>query len=391
MLFSTPRLEPLDHEVIERVLELRRNLRHHLAARRRWTGLLRRVTLAEAIRSSNSIEGYRVSAEDALAAVDLGEPVETEQDDVAWDATVGYRRAMTYVLQLHDDPNFAYSIGLLNGLHFMLVDYDLEAMPGRWRSGTVFVNDTATGDVVYEGPDRSLVPDLMDEFVARLELEEDGPTLVRAAMAHLNLVMIHPYKDGNGRMARVLQSLVLAREGILAPEFCSIEEYLGRFTGDYYRLLADVGAGHWQPERDAIPWVRFCLTAHFRQANVLLARVREIGRIYEMIDDHLDRHGLPDRMAAPLYLAAVGFRLTNETYRTESDTTPNMASRDLRALVDTGLLRAHGEKRGRSYTATAELRATWRDATRAIRQHERLDPYLTDDAATDPYAQPRLL
>ena len=79
--------------------------------------------------------------------------------------------------------------------------------------------------------------------------------MIRAAMAHLNLVMIHPFRDGNGRMARCLQTLVLAREGILSPEFSSIEEYLGRNTQAYYDVLADAGAGHWQPERDARPWV----------------------------------------------------------------------------------------------------------------------------------------
>jgi Fic family protein len=390
MLFATPELDSLDHEVIERVLDLRRTLRHHLAARRQWTGVLRRVTLAGAIRSSNSIEGYRVSAEDALAAVDLGKPVEAAEASVAWDATLGYRQAMTYVLQLHDDPNFAYNVGLLNALHFMLVNYDLDAQPGRWRSGPVFVNDTATGDIVYEGPDHRLVPALMDELVDHLT-DEDGPPLVRAAMAHLNLVMVHPHRDGNGRMARVLQSLVLAREGILAPEFCSIEEYLGRFTQDYYRVLADVGGGRWQPERDATAWVRFCLTAHFRQANVLLARVREIGDIYEMIDEHLAAHGLPTRAAGPLYLAVIGHRLTNETYRAEADITPNTASRDLRSLVDAGLLQAHGEKRGRHYTAAPDLASPWRDAAAAIQAEGRVDPYLTDDAVQDPYTQPRLL
>ena len=60
-------------------------------------------------------------------------------------------------------------------------------------------------------------------------------------MAHLHLAMIHPCRDGNGRLARVVQSLVLAREGILAPQFCSIEEYLGRFTSDYHAVLAEVG------------------------------------------------------------------------------------------------------------------------------------------------------
>lgn len=57
---------------------------------------------------------------------------------------------------------------------------------------------------------------------------------IQAGMAHLNLVMIHPFRDGNGRMARCLQSLVLARGGILDPVFISIEEYLGRNTQRYY-------------------------------------------------------------------------------------------------------------------------------------------------------------
>ena len=94
-------------------------------------------------------------------------------------------------------------------------------------------------------------------------------------MAHLNLVMIHPFKDGNGRMARALQTLVLAREAILAPEFSSIEEYLGRNTPAYFDVLGQVGGGKWQPERDARPWVRFVLTAHYRQALILERRPRE--------------------------------------------------------------------------------------------------------------------
>jgi len=62
-------------------------------------------------------------------------------------------------------------------------------------------------------------------------------------MAHLNLTMIHPFSDGNGRMARCLQSLVLARGGKLSPEFLSIEEYLGRNTPSYYQVLSAVAQG----------------------------------------------------------------------------------------------------------------------------------------------------
>ena len=81
--------------------------------------------------------------------------------------------------------------------------------------------------------------------------------------------MVHPFKDGNGRMARCLRSLVLAREGIpLSPVFLSIEEYLGRNTQAYPEVLAQVGDGEWQPYRESRPWIRFTLTAHLHQARI---------------------------------------------------------------------------------------------------------------------------
>lgn len=55
--------------------------------------------------------------------------------------------------------------------------------------------------------------------------------------------MIHPFRDGNGRMARALQTLAASRGGLAEPTFCSMEEWLGVNTEDYYRILALTGAG----------------------------------------------------------------------------------------------------------------------------------------------------
>ena len=98
-------------------------------------------------------------------------------------------------------------------------------------------------------------------------------------MAHLNLVMIHPFRDGNGRMARALQTLVLSRGGIGEPAFSSIEEWLGGNTEDYYRVLAATGAGAWHPERSAALWVKFNLRAHHIQAQTVRRRYREAGKL----------------------------------------------------------------------------------------------------------------
>lgn len=352
MLFRTPKIDGTEAEVILRIEALRDRLSRQIGAvPLRWTGMLRRSALARAIQGSNSIEGYNVSVEDAIAAAEGEEPLEA--DAATWAEIVGYRNAMTYVLQLAGDPHFSFTSGLLRSFHFMMLQHDLTKNPGRWRPGTIFVRNDERGEIVYEGPDVDLVPQLMKELVVWLRQGDlTAPAIVRAAMAHLNLVMIHPYSDGNGRMARCLQTLVLAREGILAPHFCSIEEYLGRNTQAYYDVLAEVGAGSWNPERDARPWLRFVLTAHYRQAQTLLRRVRESERVWDALERIVEEKGLPERTICALYDAAFRFRVRNSTYRPVAEVSENVASRDLTRLVDAKLLVPKGAKRGRYYVAS---------------------------------------
>ena len=350
MVFAAPPLTDVEERVHKEIEDLREKLTYAISSRR-WIGRLSRVARARAIRGSNSIEGYNVTVEDALAAVDGEQPRDASSQ--MWAAVIGYRNAMTYVLQLSDDKHFGYSTDLIRSLHYTMTSYDLAKRPGRWRPGPIFVRNEATGERAYEGPDAERVPSLMDELVYELNATSPCPVMVRATMAHLNLVMIHPFSDGNGRMARCLQSLVLAREGILAPEFSSIEEYLGRNTQDYYDVLAEVGQGSWHPERDATQWVRFCLTAHYRQAMTLLRRSREFQRMWAALEQLATRFKLPERAMYALADATQGFRVTNSRYRTIADITQNLASRDLAHLCALGLLEAHGERRGRSYTASA--------------------------------------
>ena len=251
MLFSTPELSEAELGVIERIDNLRRDLRYQTSGHpRRWTGSLRRAMFARALRGSNTIEGYDVNLADAMALAEDEEPLDAAEETRL--AIAGYRDAMTYVLQLAGDPYFAYSDGLIRSLHFMMMKYDMSKGPGLWRPGPVYVRHEQTGQVVYEGPEASLVPGLMSDLIEGIRADE-APAMVRAAMAHLNFVMVHPFRDGNGRMARILQSLVLAQEGVLAPEFASIEEYLGRRTQDYYAVLAEVGSGRWLPQRVSLP------------------------------------------------------------------------------------------------------------------------------------------
>ena len=351
MLYQLPALPPEYLRVIQGVDEMRLRLRFLLQQQpARWTGLLRRSQLARAIQGSNSIEGYHVTVDDAIAAVEGEQPLIDERTE-PWLAVRGYREAMTYILQLADDTHFAHHEAMLRSLHYMMLSYDLSKHPGRWRPGVIYVRREGTSDIVYEGPDASLVPALMEELVRSLNTPSDLPIVVRAALAHLNLVMIHPFSDGNGRMARALQSLVLAREGILAPAFSSIEEYLGHNSREYYAVLAEVGRGSWHPQPNPLPWIKFCLTAHHRQAETLLRRSQEAGRLWSELEAEIDRRGLLERMILALHDAAFGYRVRNTTYRKAAEVSDAVASRDLAQLVAAGLLVAQGEKRGRFYVA----------------------------------------
>lgn len=118
--------------------------------------------------------------------------------------------------------------------------------------------------------------DLMAELVDWLDAAEASHPLVRAAMAHLHLVSIHPWADGNGRMSRSLQTLMIAREGVLAPEFSAIEAWLGRpgNTWEYYQVLKRRGS-EYRPDQDVSEWIRFNLTAY---ENLNLRDLRELVR-----------------------------------------------------------------------------------------------------------------
>ncbi|HZN70863.1 MAG TPA: Fic family protein [Micromonosporaceae bacterium] len=371
MIYKTPTLGTDDAAVLTEIHAMRRELAAVLRVPRRWQGGLRRTMLARAIRGSNSIEGYVVDEDDAAAALDDEEPLSADQQTFA--EIRGYRQALGYVLQMATDAHFVFDASGLRGMHYMMLAHDLSKSPGQYRTGPIFVHDERADRRVYEGPDAGLVPRLVEELAGQLRNELELDPIVRAAMAHLNLVMIHPFRDGNGRMARALQTLVLSREAIVEPAFSSIEEWLGHNTDDYYRILLVTGQGAWHPENDASLWGSFNLRAHHMQAQTVAQRFDEASAIWQELDQLTAAHKLPERVTGLLYEAVLGYRLRRGGYVKMTGIEERTASRDLAQLVEVGLLRAIGERRGRHYVASNVLlgvRGRCRDGRRPI-----VDPY----------------
>jgi Fic family protein len=371
VIYSAPPLTREDDAVLGEIHQMRKDLRHVLRTPMRWQGGLRRSALARAIQGSNSIEGYRVAEDDAAAAVDGEEPLSA--DEKTFLEIQGYRQALGYVLAMRNEDYAAFDTTEIRAMHYMMLSHDHTKSPGRYRTGPIYVRDERRDLVVYEGPEASLAPALMDALVESLHTGLSIDPVVRSAMAHLNLVMIHPFRDGNGRMARALATSVLTRSDIGEPEFSSIEEWLGANTDDYYSVLAQTGHGHWEPRDDAHLWLTFNLRAHHMQAQTVAWRVEEAGRTWIELDQLTTEHGLPERTTDAMFDAVLGYRLRRATYLKRADISEQTATRDLAALTSAGILTAEGNGRGRFYTAGEPIREI-RERRRARREPLR-DPY----------------
>jgi len=369
MLFQTPSITEREAEVIDEIDTIRRQL--NLPGLREWPGLPWRAIHDRILQASKNPALGNVLIENAGGGEDDEPRVENPD---AWSAAPGYHAALSFVLQVADAPDFAIDEGTIRALHYMMAGHDPQNAAGRWRRGSISVREDSSGKAMYKAPHAKFIPALMAELIASLNARDEVPVFIRAAIAHLNLAAIHPFRDGNGRMARALQTFVLARDGISAPPFASIDEYLSVNTGEYYRILDAVDEGAWQPERDARPWVRFCLAAHWLQARTLLRRTEEYDRLWDELERDVKHRGLAERTIFALAGAAIGGSLTAALHQSTAGVSAREAGDDLERLVEAGLLVATSDKSGRCYIAA--------DAVKAIRART-LDPQIPD---RDPFA-----
>lgn len=304
--------------------------------------------------SSVSIEGFHVPSDEGPAIVSgASTPDPADADRMA---LACYAHAMDHVSTMAVDPHFRWQARVVLDLHFDACSFQSDRSPGLLRTGPIYVSSPGGGPPAYTGPDPDEVPGLLDEVVGWLQTgDPDSHVAVRAAMAHLHLVSVHPFADGNGRISRIVQSLVLARSGMLAPELSSIEEHLGRHTADYYRVLQQVQGGAYRPDRDAAPWVRFCIAAHIEQARARLQQIERAAERWSALEELVASRGWPDRLVAALEQSLFE-GVERKTYTEEANVSLATATTDLRRLADAGLLVQRGRARSTRYTAADELR-----------------------------------
>lgn len=313
---------------------------------RRWSGRLRREIEAEAVAASTSMEGVPVTVEDTLKILAGESPEHVSASDQA--LVRGYRDAMTYAQRRADDGRLLWSRELVVAVQDRVLAASLAAGAGRLRqSGAIWITNSLTGEVVFQPPDHERVPGLVDDLCAVVE-DADWHPAVAAAWVHVALAAIHPFQDGNGRTARVLSSLTMYRGGFKDPAFTSLEEWWGKHASAYYGAFECLGTS-FDLGADVTPFVLTHVEAQLSQVHRLALRQRIDGLLWTALENLLDDHGLPPRLANALYDGFFGRSVTTGYYRDLIDASLATARNDLQAAAAAGFVTAVGRTRGRHY------------------------------------------
>ncbi|MEO8084188.1 MAG: Fic family protein [Ardenticatenales bacterium] len=342
------------HALLDRLEVLRSALDSSGVLPRRWMGRLRRDLEVEAVAASTSMEGVPVTVDEVRRILAGDRPSTVSEADAA--LVAGYRDAMAFVLRRAEATGFEWQSELFIAIHDRAMGGDFAAGAGDYRSRQVFIGSVERG-LVYVPPPPEDVARLVDELAVWLRASEAVPAPVRAALAHVRLAGIHPFPDGNGRVARIVASLVMVRGGYRRPEFTSLEEWWGAHRDDYYAAFACLG-DRWEAAADVTPFVQVHLRAQVTQVEALSLRSATERAIWTVLEDIVTEDlNAPPRLANALFDAFFGRSVTNRYYRGLADVQAATAASDLRRLEAAGLLRSVGAGRATIYVGTTRLAA----------------------------------
>lgn len=217
-----------------------------------------------------------------------------------------------------------------------------------WREGEesmqVVSGPLGREKVHYEAPPSSAVPAMMDEFLRWINTPDDTDPLIRAALAHLWFVTIHPFDDGNGRITRTITEMMLARADAMPQRFYSLSAEIMRQRKTYYEVLEY--AQH--QVMDVTDWILWFLGA---LKNAVSTAIETTERTLKKTAFWAKMSGITinERQRKILNRLWDGFdgKLTTQKYAKINHCSQDTASRDIQVLIGLGVLR-RSESGGRS-------------------------------------------
>ena len=298
-------------------------------------------TLTEDVVKSSEIEGEKLDADQVRSSVarrlglDVGglQPADRHVEGVVemmLDATQRYEQPLTA------ERLFGWHASLFptgrSGMHRITV--------GAWRDDRTAPMQVVSGPVGrervhFEAPAAERLEEEMRRFLEWFNTDATPEPVLKAALAHLWFVTIHPLDDGNGRIARAIADMALARSEGSSQRFYSMSAQIREERGEYYGILERTQKG----TLDVTPWMEWflgCLTRAIEGAQTALAGVIEKARYWEKLRDV----PLNERQRSVVNRMLEGFegKLTTSKWAALTKSSTDTALRDIQQLVERGVL-----------------------------------------------------
>lgn len=262
---------------------------------------------------------------------------------------LGTRSALELVDELAARTDVDLDGAVIREIHRRVLDGQSDLLtPGEYRRGENRVIDGA-GAIVFVTPPSGDVPALMRALVAWVSDHAGVPSPILAAVGHLEFVAIHPFNDGNGRTARAISRLLLARGGYGFDGLVSLDAYLDLRRNDYVAAIrASIGRAY-ERGYDATPFVSAFLGALVGAADHVLARLRGLGEVQIAVRRDIVAGRLPPALLDSLAYAFINRSLRASDHQRLTGRTAPSTTRDLTAATKLGYLVPEGTTRDRWY------------------------------------------
>lgn len=222
---------------------------------------------------SSQIEGTQSSFADLILFEHQQKP-NVSLDDV--EEVANYVQAINYGLKRLND-NFPMSLRLICEIHAILLSGTRGAnkLPGEFRRSQNWIGGSRPGNALFVPPPVEILMECLSNLESFIH-DHTMPTLIKAGIAHVQFETIHPFLDGNGRLGRLLITLLLCTEGILQQPILYLSLYFKQNRQVYYDLLQQVRIhGTWET------WLEFFLEGITKSAKQAVYTVKNINTLFE--------------------------------------------------------------------------------------------------------------
>ncbi len=315
-------------------------------------------SLTDDVINSSAIEGEKLEREQVRSSIarrlgmDVAGLVPADRNvegvvEMMMDATSNYAKPLT-AERLFDWHAALFPTGR-SGMRTIKV--------GAWREDAEGPMQVVSGPmgrekVHYEAPPAARIAEEVDAFLRWFAKPGDTPPLLAAGLAHLWFVTIHPFDDGNGRIARAIADMALARSEGIAQRFYSMSSQIHHERNEYYTMLERIQKGdtdvtRWQE------WFLECLMRAIEHAHTTPGTVLTKARFWE----RFAKQPLNERQTKVLNRLLDGFdgKLTSSKWAKLTNSSQDTANRDIADLVERGALRKEGGGRSTSYSLVTDV------------------------------------